>query len=135
MATVAPCLVRLPRLSVGPHKVERFGGWFIPQDLALKVGGYGENFQTVPFGEINPFLRVGGGACIGIAATKVEFPRRFFPTVEATFLQKTNPLIERHVAKLATDQSDLVKRTFAIAMLLGLVEAHRKSSVNLAMKR
>ena len=80
MAAVAPCFVCLPRLSVGPHEVKRFGGWFIPQDLALKVGGYGENFQTVPFGEINPFLRVGGGACIGIAAAKVVFPLRFFLT-------------------------------------------------------
>ncbi len=127
VALVAPGLVCLDRLAA--DELQRLGARLVAEGLALQVRGDGEDFQAVLLGQVDALLGIRLGAGVGVAAGQVELPARFFPAVEAGVLDELDPLLHRHVAELAADQADLVVRAFAVAVRVGLLEAHNDLSV------
>src|SRR5262249_29106705 len=65
------------------------------------------------------------GAGVGVAAVQVELPARLLPAVEAGVGDELDPPLHRHVAELPAHQPDLVVGILAVAVRLGLLEAHR----------
>src|SRR5579875_859245 len=124
VALGAPGLVRLDRLAL--DKLQRLGAGFIAQRLALQMTGHGENFQTMFARQLDALFGIRLGPSIGGAAIEVQLPTRFFPAVEAGFLQELQPLLHRHIAELAAHQADLMVRGFAESMLCSLFVAHAR---------
>jgi hypothetical protein len=75
-------------------------------------------------GKLDALASIRFGAGVGTAPTKIEFPTRLFPAIEAGILDEFEPSFHGHVAELATHQADLMVGSFAVTMFRGLPEAH-----------
>src|SRR5206468_5929937 len=100
------------------------GARLVAQRLALEVRGDREDFQAVLAGQLIALLGVRFGPGVGGAASQVQLPARFFPSVETHVLDELQPFVHRHVAKLPAHQADLMVRALAETMLGSLLETH-----------
>ncbi len=124
VALVAPGLVGPARLGIAAQELEGLHARLIAQHLALKVSGDREDFQAVLLRQGHALLGVGGGAVFGVAAAEIQLPARLLPAVEASLRDELQPVCFRHIAELATHQTDLMIRQLAEAVLRCLLESH-----------
>src|SRR5262249_21023367 len=102
----------------------------VAEDLALEVGGDGEDLQTVLARQIDSLAGVRGGALVGVAAAQVQLPARLLPAVEADVGDEAYPFRLGDCTELAAAEADLVVRSLAEAMFRGLLEAHESAALS-----